>query len=72
VPLASVATQFHANSELVRRYADLMQQGEQFPPVMLKPNVSALYRYAMVDGKHWWWAAKLCGFTHIPAELVEG
>lgn len=57
------------SEDVVSAYADLMDGGVQFPPVVLFHDGN---RYYMADGFHRGLAAKRCGLTAIPADVHPG
>jgi ParB-like chromosome segregation protein Spo0J len=75
IPLAAIVfdagTQIRAaiNEAVVAEYAELMQAGASFPPVILFHDGNAYY---MADGFHRAMAGKRIGLTEIPADVTPG
>lgn len=55
------------SEEQIDEYAELMQQGKRFPPIVLRQTGDT---YRLVDGRHRLGACKLLGLTHILARIT--
>jgi hypothetical protein len=54
--------------EKIKRFADLMKKGHEFPPVLVREEGEA---YELFDGYHRQQASHQCSFTHIPVEITR-
>lgn len=51
----------------VVEFQALMQSGTAFPPIRVSPQADG--SYGICDGVHRFYAAQLCGHSHIPAVI---
>ena len=57
------------DEEIVSEYADAMQEGDKFPPVILFNDGA---KYWLADGFHRYHASKKIGYLEIEAEVKQG
>jgi ParB-like chromosome segregation protein Spo0J len=61
------------NTDTVAEYAEAMERGDKFPPVVVFHVVEGQGRgYVLADGFHRWTAAKRNDETHILADVRQG
>jgi hypothetical protein len=56
------------DSEKVELFANLMKEGQEFPPVQVSEDGEV---YQLWDGYHRQQASCRCSFTHIPVEFIR-
>jgi hypothetical protein len=73
VPVTALRMSFQnpllLDSEKVERFADLMKDGHEFPPVQVRDIGQGTYE--LLQGYHRQQASYKCSFTHIPVEIIQ-
>jgi hypothetical protein len=48
-----------------------IRDGESLPPIIIWPAEPGLWRFALRDGFHRFYAARTLKFSHIPVDIIE-